>query len=166
MILHNTVKVQQDDFDIAAEYTALRNDSGDAGAIVTFTGLVRELTSLPAKDETSKNNATLTAMHLEHYSGMTEKALADIVEKARRNWDIDQVRVVHRVGKLLPRDQIVFVGVSSAHRSEAFCACEFIMDFLKTKAPFWKKEITPEGEQWVEAKESDDVSAQRWKLRG
>ena len=162
----NNISVQHNDFDIAVEYAALRRDSSDAGAIVTFTGLVRELTSIPTTEKTGESNVHLTAMHLEHYSGMTEKALASIVEKARRNWDIDQVRIVHRVGKLLPHDQIVFVGVSSSHRNEAFCACEFIMDFLKTKAPFWKKEITPEGEHWVEAKDSDDVSAQRWKLRG
>ena len=153
------ITVQTKDFDIASEYETLRESSPEAGAIVTFTGLVRELTHL---HEGKQSTTRLTAMELEHYPAMTQKALSDIEIEARKRWDIDQVRLIHRVGQLKPQDQIVFVGVSSAHRRETFSACEFIMDFLKTRAPFWKKEITTEGGQWVEARESDDAAAQRW----
>lgn len=153
------INVQTEDFSLDSEYAALRNDSADAGAIVTFTGLVREMIKA---DDAKQNPTPLQAMELEHYPSMTLKALGDIETEARKRWDIDQVRVIHRVGKLLPQEQIVFVGVSSAHRREAFCACEFIMDFLKTRAPFWKKEITEDGGYWVDAKETDDAAAQRW----
>lgn len=146
------IKVQQDDFDLGQEYTALRRRSQSPGAIVTFSGLVRDFSG----DE------NITGMELEHYPGMTEKSLDAIAKQARERWQLDQVTVIHRVGKLLPDDQIVFVGVSSAHRGDAFAACEFIMDFLKTQAPFWKKEFTSDGAYWVEAKTSDVQTAERW----
>lgn len=159
------IKVQNEDFTVAEEYAALRCNSSDAGAIVTFTGLVREMikATVAASNATNTQANKLQAMELEHYPGMTLKALSEIEVEARKRWDIDQVRIIHRVGKLLPQEQIVFVGVSSAHRREAYNACEFIMDFLKTKAPFWKKEITNDGAHWVDAKDSDDSAAQRWK---
>jgi molybdopterin synthase catalytic subunit len=146
------IRIQHEDFDLNAEYRALRCDSQSPGAIVTFTGLVRD---------TSKHQR-ITAMELEHYPGMTEKSLQAIIDDAKARWDIDQVTVIHRVGRLLPDEQIVFVGVSSSHRAAAFSACEFIMDFLKTRAPFWKKEFTEHGSYWVDAKDSDRDAADRW----
>ncbi|MCW8194301.1 molybdopterin synthase catalytic subunit MoaE [Proteobacteria bacterium 005FR1] len=151
-----TVKIQRQDFDLSAEYEALRRDSRSPGAIVTFTGLVRD---------TSKHQL-ITAMELEHYPGMTEKSLSAIIDDARARWDVDQVSVIHRIGRLLPDEQIVFVGVSSSHRAAAFSACEFIMDFLKTRAPFWKKEFTEQGSYWVDAKDSDRDAADRWSDQG
>jgi len=148
-----SVSVQQADFDSGAEIAALSAGRDDVGAVASFVGLVRA-------DKSS--DAAVQAMTLEHYPGMTEKALEAIVEEARGRWDIYGVRVIHRVGRLVPGDRIVLVAVASAHRGEAFAACEFIMDYLKTRAPFWKKEETPEGGHWVDARESDDQAAGRW----
>ncbi len=147
-----SVRVQQEDFDVATEIANMRAGGTRIGAIVAFVGLVRDLND---GDEVR----TLT---LEHYPGMTEKALEQIVADARQRWDVSDVRVVHRVGALAPSDAIVLVLVASAHRGEAFAACQFVMDYLKTRAPFWKKEMTPGGERWVEARESDDNAAARW----
>jgi molybdopterin synthase catalytic subunit len=143
------VSVQAADFDVGAEVVALSAGDLDAGAVASFVGLVR--------------GGEITAMTLEHYPGMTEQALAEIVATARTRWQLRRVRVIHRVGKLLPGERIVFVGVASSHRYDAFAACEFIMDYLKTQAPFWKKEETSAGGRWVDARESDDVAASRWK---
>lgn len=149
-----SVSVQQQDFDIGTEVRALTAGRLQVGAVATFTGLVRDI----------NDGSGVHAMTLEHYPGMTENALEEIVEQARGRWDIDGVRVIHRYGRLLPGDQIVFVAVTSAHRGEAFAACEFIMDFLKTRAPFWKREETPQGARWVDARDADDSAAERWKL--
>ncbi len=146
------ISVQTHDFSLDDEYQQLRKDSPRIGAIVTFSGLVRDM--LP--------EAGNTRLFLEHYPGMTEKTLEDIVGQAKQRWEITQARIIHRVGHLACSDQIVFVGISSPHRGEAFSACEFIMDFLKTQAPFWKKEITPQGETWVEAKASDQAKTDSW----
>ena len=146
------VRVQTEDFDVAKELAQLRGANPAVGAVAVFIGVVRDL-----NDSTEVRTLTL-----EHYPGMTEKALADIVAEATRRWDIFDALVVHRVGRLEPTDQIVLVAVASAHRGEAFAACEFIMDYLKTRAPFWKKEETPAGERWVEARASDDDAAARW----
>jgi molybdopterin synthase catalytic subunit len=146
-----SVSVQEADFDAGAEVAALSSGRDDVGAVASFVGLVRA------------DKAAVFAMSLEHYPGMTETALEDIVRQAQRRWDIFGVRVIHRIGRLLPGDRIVLVAVASAHRGEAFAACEFIMDYLKTRAPFWKKEETPDGGRWVDARESDDHAAGRWK---
>lgn len=124
------------------------------GAVVTFIGLMRDFNA----------DTSVTAMTLEHYPGMTEKALSAIVTEAMTRWDLIDVRILHRVGRLTPGDPIVMVGVSSQHRGDAFRACEFLIDHLKTRAPFWKKESTPEGERWVEARATDDQAANRWRL--
>ncbi|MCC2958275.1 molybdopterin synthase catalytic subunit MoaE [Massilia sp. IC2-477] len=146
------VRVQQDDFDLSQELAALRAGDGRVGAVVSFVGTVRDL----------NEGAQVSEMELEHYPGMTEKALADIVAQARERWPLYGVLVIHRVGPLKPLDQIVLVACSSAHRGEAFAACEFIMDYLKTDAPFWKKEQTPDGARWVDARASDDSAKQKW----
>ncbi len=146
------VRVQTGDFDIAREIAALRDGDARVGAVAAFIGLVRDINDADAV-------STLT---LEHYPGMTEKALAGIVDEAKSRWNVYDVLVIHRVGELKPTDQIVLVVVTGAHRGEAFAACEFIMDYLKTRAPFWKKEQTPAGERWVEARASDDDAAARW----
>ena len=146
------VRVQQQDFDVGAEIAALRAGNRRVGAIASFVGTVRDL----------NEGEGVAAMTLEHYPGMTERALEDICAQARQRWDIIDTTVVHRVGDLEPGDQIVLVVVASAHRGEAFAACEFIMDYLKTQAPFWKKERTPRGERWVEARAADDQAAARW----
>jgi molybdopterin synthase catalytic subunit len=146
------IVVQRDDFSLADEYArlAIRPDSG---AIVTFVGKVRDF----------NQGEEVKGLALEHYPGMTEKALAEIVQEARRRWPLQECTLIHRIGQLWLGDQIVLVAVSSAHRDAAFDACHFIMDFLKTRAPFWKKELTIEGVQrWVEAKASDDAAAARW----
>ena len=148
-----SVSVQEADFDAGAEIAALSAGRDDVGAVASFVGLVRADKS---------DVAAVQAMTLEHYPGMTEKALEAIVAEARGRWDIYGVRVIHRVGRLLPGERIVFVAVASAHRGEAFAACEFIMDYLKTRAPFWKKEETAAGGRWVDARESDDHAAGRW----
>lgn len=145
------ISVQVEDFSVADEYARLAEGS-DAGAIVTFVGKVRDF----------NQGETVTGLSLEHYPGMTEKALAEIVGQARERWPLLQTRVIHRVGDLALGDQIVFVGVTSAHRGAAFEACEFIMDYLKTRAPFWKKEQTPETSRWVDARETDTTAAERW----
>jgi molybdopterin synthase catalytic subunit len=148
-----SIRVQAEDFDVAHEISQLRAGNAKVGAVAAFIGIVRDL----------NDAAEVSTLTLEHYPGMTEKALADIVAEATQRWDICEASIVHRVGKLEPTDQIVLVAVSSAHRGDAFAACEFIMDYLKTKAPFWKKEATPTGERWVEARASDDDAAARWR---
>jgi len=147
-----SVRVQQADFDVGAELSALRAADPRVGALASFLGLVRDI----------NDGASVSEMTLEHYPGMTEKALEEIVTEARSRWDIYDSLVIHRVGPLKPCDQIVLVAVTSAHRGEAFAACEFIMDYLKTRAPFWKKEATPDGGRWVDARETDDSAAARW----
>ena len=146
------VRVQREDFDIGAEIAAFRCADPGIGAIASFIGLVRDV----------NDGETIAGMTLEHYPGMTEKALAGIVAEAKGRWDIIDALVVHRVGELKPLDQIVLVVVTGSHRGAAFAACEFIMDYLKTQAPFWKKEQTPQGALWVEARASDDRAAERW----
>ena len=147
------IRVQENDFDISAEIAALRKGDPRVGAVVSFLGTVRDL----------NDGSQIQEMSLEHYPGMTEKALEEIVSQAKSRWDIYQTLVIHRVGPLLPEDQIVLVAVTSAHRGEAFAACEFIMDYLKTAAPFWKKEQTPEGGRWVDARVTDETAMARWK---
>ena len=146
------VRVQTGDFDVAREIAALRAGDPRVGAVAAFIGLVRDI----------NDAAAVSTLTLEHYPGMTEKALARIVDEAKSRWSVYDALVVHRVGELRPTDQIVLVVVTGAHRGEAFAACEFIMDYLKTRAPFWKKEQTPAGERWVEARTSDDDAAARW----
>jgi molybdopterin synthase catalytic subunit len=147
-----TVRVQEADFDVGAELTALRAGDARVGALASFVGLVRDI----------NDGAGVAEMTLEHYPGMTEKALDAIVAEARARWDIYAALVIHRVGPLRPCDQIVLVAVTSAHRGEAFAACEFIMDYLKTRAPFWKREVTSDGARWVDARETDGAAAVRW----
>ncbi|MBS4096994.1 MAG: molybdopterin synthase catalytic subunit MoaE [Sulfuricella sp.] len=147
-----SVRVQSEDFDVGLELQTLRRDNPKIGALACFVGLVRDLS----------DGQSVSAMTLEHYPGMTEKSLDEIVAQARQRWELFDALVIHRIGPLLPTDQIVMVAVSSAHRGEAFAACEFIMDYLKTSAPFWKKEQTEQGEHWVDARESDDQAMQRW----
>lgn len=147
-----TVRVQTQDFDAGLELTQLRRARKDVGAVVSFIGQVRDF----------NDGDTVSQLSLEHYPGMTEKALAAIVAQAQSRWDIVDTLIIHRVGTLQPLDQIVLVAVSGAHRGEAFKACEFIMDALKTEAPFWKKELTASGERWLDAKDSDDVARERW----
>ncbi|WP_371322695.1 molybdopterin synthase catalytic subunit MoaE [Dechloromonas sp. ZY10] len=151
-----TVRIQTADFDLGAELTVFRAGDARIGAVASFLGLVRDL----------NDGASVSAMTLEHYPGMTEKALEAIVAEAKQRWNIYDALVIHRVGPLKPCDQIVLVAVSSAHRGEAFAACEFIMDYLKTRAPFWKKEDTPDGGRWVDARDSDDSAAARWQSAG
>jgi molybdopterin synthase catalytic subunit len=146
------VRVQTADFDVSAELAALRAGDARVGAVAAFVGTVRDVNAA----------ASVSAMTLEHYPGMTEKALAAIVAEAKARWRIFDALVVHRVGDLGPTDQIVLVGVTAAHRGDAFAACEFIIDYLKTRAPFWKKEETPAGARWVEARSADDEAAARW----
>ena len=148
----NEIRIQFDRLDPYAEVDALRAENPAIGAVVNFIGLMRDFNE---GDQVNK-------MTLEHYPGMTEKALGKIVDEACERWDLMGVRVVHRVGELNPLDPIVLVAVASAHRGEAFKACEFIIDYLKTRAPFWKKESTAEGERWVDARHSDDEAEARW----
>ena len=155
-----SVSVQEADFDAGAEIAALSAGREDVGAVASFVGLVRA--DKQAEKVGAGDTAPVQAMTLEHYPGMTEKALEAIAAEARGRWDIFGVRVIHRVGRLLPGDRIVLVAVASAHRGEAFAACEFIMDYLKTRAPVWKKEETAAGGRWVDARESDDHAAGRW----
>ena len=149
------VRVQSEDFDTGAELAALRGQDRSVGAVAAFIGTVRDVNA----------NAQVASMTLEHYPGMTEKALVAIIAEAKSRWDIVDALIIHRVGALRPADQIVLVGVTSAHRGDAFAACEFIIDYLKTQAPFWKKEDTPTGPRWVEARASDDNAAARWRTR-
>jgi molybdopterin synthase catalytic subunit len=148
------VRVQTEDFDVGAEIARLRGADPRVGAVASFVGVVRDV----------NDGSDVSRLTLEHYPGMTEKALERIVAQAHERWDILDTLVVHRVGTLEPTDQIVLVVVTSAHRGEAFAACEFVMDYLKTEAPFWKKEQTPEGGRWVEARDSDEAAAQRWQV--
>ena len=146
------ISVQQTDFDVGDEYQALIQEANSEGAVVTFVGLVRDIN----QGNTVKN------LTLEHYPGMTEKSLKSIVQQAKQRWPLGKVRVIHRVGKLKLSDQIVFVGVTSRHRESAFSACQFVMDYLKNQAPFWKKELTEKGENWVEFNDKDQQALQRW----
>ena len=150
------VAIRTADFDLSAEVAALRADDGGVGAVVSFIGTVR--------DRNNGMAGEVSALELEHYPGMTEKAIEAMVDQAFERFQIRGARVVHRVGPLQPRDQIVLVAVSSPHRGQAFQACEFLMDYLKTQAPFWKKETTPEGARWVDARVADDQAAARWGL--
>ena len=147
------VRVQTTDFDVAQEIAALRAGDPRVGAVVTFIGTVRDV----------NDDEQVLQMTLEHYPGMTEKALDAIVVQARQRFDIYDALVIHRVGELRPTDQIVLVAVTGAHRGAAFDACRFIIDYLKTEAPFWKKEQTPEGARWVDARTTDDEAVARWK---
>jgi molybdopterin synthase catalytic subunit len=150
------VRIQTEDFDVGAEIARLRRANPKIGAVASFVGVVRDVNDGDAVAE----------MTLEHYPGMTEKAIAEIIAQAHGRWKVFDALVVHRVGTLQPTDQIVLVIVTSAHRGDAFAACEFIMDYLKTRAPFWKKESTPSGGRWVEARATDDIAAERWRLKG
>lgn len=149
------VRVQLEDFDCGAEIAALRRDDARVGAVASFIGTVRDV----------NEGAGVATMTLEHYPGMTEKSLQAICAQAQSRWDILDTLVIHRHGELKPTDQIVLVVVTSAHRGEAFAACQYIMDYLKTEAPFWKKEATPAGERWVQARSEDDEAAARWRGR-
>ena len=151
------ISVQTEDFNIAQEYLELRERAGDAGAIVTFTGLVREI-----YDHGNLGAEKTQSLTLEHYPGMTEKALQSIVDAANEKWALLSTRVIHRVGSLEPSDQIVFVGTASAHRQNAFDATRFIMDYLKSEAPFWKKQSTEKGEEWIESRQSDTDALETW----
>lgn len=159
----NEVSVQAADFDVGDEIAALSAEDAETGAVATFVGLVRADKLAHAELGAGNTAQAVLAMTLEHYPGMTEAALAEIVAAARERWRLRRVRVIHRVGRLLPGERIVFVGVGSAHRGDAFDACSFIMDYLKTRAPFWKKEETPAGGRWVDARETDEQAAARWK---
>jgi molybdopterin synthase catalytic subunit len=147
-----TARVQTADFDVSAELAGMRKGRADIGAVACFVGLVRDL----------NNGDTVLNMSLEHYPGMTEKSLASIIEQAKQRWSIQDALIVHRVGELKPADHIVLVVVAAEHRQQAFAACEFMMDYLKTEAPFWKKEQTPTGARWVDARETDDIAKARW----
>jgi molybdopterin synthase catalytic subunit len=147
-----TVSIQTQDFDVSQELAALRAGDARVGAVCSFLGTVRE----------RNDGSSVASMELEHYPGMTEKSIEAMMDQAKKRFDIFAARVIHRVGLLHPKDQIVFVAVTSAHRGESFKACEFLMDYLKTQAPFWKKELTPEGARWVDARVSDDQALARW----
>jgi molybdopterin synthase catalytic subunit len=151
----NSVTVQTDDFDLGAEIAAMRRGDARVGAVVSFVGTVRDM----------NEGASVAELELEHYPGMTEQAIASIVDQARARWPLYGARVIHRVGPLKPMEQIVLVACSAAHRGEAFAACEFIIDYLKTEAPFWKKEQTPQGARWVDARASDDIALEKWATR-
>ena len=150
------VRVQAEDFDVGAELAAMRIDKPAVGAIASFIGIVRDLNTV------ADDARTVGSLTLEHYPGMTERSLEAICADASARWSLVDLLVVHRYGTLLPTDQIVLVAASSAHRGEALDACSFVMDYLKTEAPFWKKEATPDGERWVEARESDDDALRKW----
>ena len=153
------VSIQTDDFDLSAEVAALRAQDPRVGAVCTFVGTVRDQ---HPKASPAPSAAEVQSMELEHYPGMTERAIEAMIDEALRRFDVYGARVVHRVGLLQPMDQIVLVAVTSAHRGESFQACEFLMDYLKTQAPFWKKEQTPTGAHWVDARVSDDAALARW----
>ena len=150
------VRIQHEDFDAGAEIARLRAGDPRIGAVASFVGVARD----------RNDGATVSTMALEHYPGMTEKAIEAIVEQARARWEVAEILVIHRIGILKPLDQIVLVAVTSGHRGEAFAACEFVMDYLKTEAPFWKKESTPAGERWVDAREADEAARSRWERPG
>ena len=149
------VRVQTGNFDLSAEISALRAQDGRIGAVVSFVGTVRDM----------NDGASVAEMELEHYPGMTEQAIKRIVEQAKVRWPLFGALVIHRVGPLKPTEQIVLVACSAAHRGEAFAACEFIIDYLKTEAPFWKKEQTPDGARWVDARATDDAALDKWAAR-
>ena len=146
------VRIQTEDFDLSLELKKLRAGDARVGAVAAFVGTVRD----------RNDGSEVAAMTLEHYPGMTEKSLEEIIEKAKARWDVYDVLIIHRVGPLQVEDQIVLTAVTSAHRGEAFAACEYVMDYLKTLAPFWKKEDTPEGARWVDARLSDDEALKKW----
>jgi len=150
-----TVSIQTQDFDVSQELAALRAGDARVGAVCSFLGTVRE----------RNDGSSVASMELEHYPGMTEKSISAMMDEAKKRFDIFAARVIHRVGLLHPEDQIVWVAVTSAHRGESFKACEFLMDYLKTQAPFWKKEVTPEGARWVDARVSDDQALARWGIQ-
>ena len=150
------VRVQREDFDVGAEIAALRKGDGAVGAVATFIGTVRDANA----------GVGVATMTLEHYPGMTERSIEAIITEARARWQVLDALVIHRIGALAPTDQIVLVVVAAPHRGDAFAACEFLMDYLKTRAPFWKKERTPAGSRWVEARTSDDEAAARWEQAG
>lgn len=150
--MNTRVSIQTEDFDLSTEVARLRADEKGVGAVCTFVGTVRD----------RNDGQSVSTMELEHYPGMTEKAIEEMIDEAHRRFDIFGARVIHRVGLLQPLDQIVLVAVTSAHRGESFQACEFLMDYLKTQAPFWKKEQTPEGARWVDARVSDDAALAKW----
>jgi molybdopterin synthase catalytic subunit len=147
-----SVRVHEQDFDVSVELAAMRRGNPKIGAIASFVGVVRDI----------NEGSSVATMTLEHYPGMTEKAITEIIDQARGRWEVLDALVIHRVGTLKPTDQIVLVIVASTHRGDAFAACEFIMDYLKTRAPFWKKEITPNGARWVDARVTDSRAAERW----
>jgi molybdopterin synthase catalytic subunit len=147
-----TIRVQHEDFDLGAELAALTRGKSGIGGLASFVGLVRDVAG----------SERIEAMTLEHYPGMTERQLAEIEAEAHRRWPLDAVLIIHRVGRLLPGEQIVLVATASAHRQAAFESCQFLIDWLKTKAPFWKLEETPAGRRWVDAQASDDAAAGRW----
>jgi molybdopterin synthase catalytic subunit len=147
-----SVLIQEDDFDLASELTALRSGNSKVGAMVSFVGLVRDFS----------HNETIESIYLEYYPGMTEKALNKIIVEATERWSLINVRVIHRIGQLFANDQIVLVATTALHRGEAFAGCEFIIDYLKTAAPFWKKEQTREGSQWLETRETDVKRMEHW----
>jgi len=149
---HPEISIQTADFSLADEVALLEQDNAVDGAVVTFTGRVRN----------QNEGKSVTSLTLEHYPGMTEKSLASIISQAKQRWRIGRVKVIHRVGELFIGDQIVFVGVTSKHRKDAYAANEFIMDYLKIKAPFWKKETSEAGENWLDAKGSDEDKAAQW----
>jgi molybdopterin synthase catalytic subunit len=151
-----TVRVQTEDFDAGREIALLRQGDPRIGAVASFIGVVRDV----------NDGNHIAEMTLEHYPGMTEKSIDAIIAQAKSRWGIFDALVIHRIGRLAPTDQIVLVVVTGAHRGDAFAACEFIMDYLKTSAPFWKKEQTPQGARWVEARASDDLAAERWRPKG
>jgi molybdopterin synthase catalytic subunit len=150
------VCIQREDFDTGREIANLRRGNPKIGAVASFVGLMRDV----------NDGDNVSGMTLEHYPGMTEKSIRDIVTQAQGRWNIIGARVIHRIGRLEPMDQIVFVAVASSHRGDAFAACQFIMDYLKTCAPFWKKETAAHGDRWVDARVTDDIAAERWRLKG
>jgi molybdopterin synthase catalytic subunit len=150
-----TLSIQTQDFDVSQELAALRAGDARVGAVCAFLGTVRE----------RNDGSAVASMELEHYPGMTEKSIIAMMDEAKKRFDIYAARVIHRVGLLQPEDQIVLVAVTSAHRGESFKACEFLMDYLKTQAPFWKKEVTPDGSRWVDARVSDDQALARWGIK-
>lgn len=155
-----SVSVQREDFDVGRELAVLRAGDPRVGAVAAFVGTVRDVNAVGAGPE------RVVSLELEHYPGMTEAALEEIEHQAHARWGLIGTRIIHRFGALAPADQIVFVGVTAAHRGDAFAACEFIMDYLKTRAPFWKRETTPAGPRWVEGRESDETAAARWDQQG
>ena len=150
--MDEAINIQYEDFDAGAELAKLRTTSGNVGAVANVVGGVSDL----------NDGNTVQSLRLEHYPGMTEKSIAAIIAQAQARWSLLAVRVIHRIGELRRGDQIVFVGVASRHRGEAFSACEFVMDYLKTQAPFWKKETTAEGDRWVDVRASDSAATARW----